>query len=247
VLTLACAAGCTNRIKADRGVFDAGYAAFEAGRWQEAVDKFSLYLQQDPTTASRGEVYYYRGQALVHLSRRQEAKEDFLRAIGAGAQPPVAQFAQVAIGNVYYEEGDDARAVEHYARACDGSQKDLPRDMICLRLGVSLQRLGKWQAAQRYLEHLVEQYPGTPAAAEARRRVNATAFVVQTGAYSSMTVASGQARQVQAKGFSAQVVKTTSAGRTLYAVHTGRLATYREAEALAARIRQAGFPALVVP
>jgi len=248
-LVLACVlgAGCASGKQADRAAFDAGYAALEAGRWQEAVDGFTRYLRSDPTSVHRGEVYYYRGQALVHLNRRTEAKTDFVRAIGAEARPPIDQFAQVAIGNLYYEEGNDAKAVEHYSRVIRDPDKDLPVPTILLRIGVSLQRLGKWSLADSYLDHLIEKYPETSAAKHAMRRLHADAFRVQTGAFASMATASRQAQRVRAAGFETRLGRIAKGGRTLNTVQAGRAATYAEAAVLAQRVRQAGFDTLIVP
>jgi tetratricopeptide (TPR) repeat protein len=246
LLALVAAGGCAQR-RADRAAFDAGYAAFEAGRWQEAVDNFTRYLQSDPKTPTRGEVYYYRGEALVHLNRRGEARRDFERAIGAEARPPIDQFVRVAMGNLYYEEGNDARALEQYAVVLQKPGKDLPMPMLLLRSGVSLQRLGKWDMADKYLGRVIEKYPGTPAATEALRRVHAGSFAVQTGAFASRTTAELQAGRVRAVGFEPRIAKVQGSGQTLFAVQVGRARTYAEAEVLAGRLRRAGLMALVVP
>ncbi|MBE3069587.1 MAG: tetratricopeptide repeat protein [Planctomycetes bacterium] len=240
------AGGCGPR-RADRAAFDAGYAAFEAGRWQEAADNFTRYLQSDPTSATRGEVYYYRGQAVLHLKQREDARRDFERAIGAEARPPIDQFARVAIGNLYYEEGNDAKALEHYVVVVRKPAKDLPMPMVLLRMGVSLQRLGRWPMADKYLSYLIEKHPDTPAAAEAMRRVHADAFRIQTGAFGSHAAAQIEANRVQSVGMVARIARVAANGRTLYAVQVGRARTYAEAEQQAERVRRAGFGALVVP
>jgi tetratricopeptide (TPR) repeat protein len=249
VLVSACAlgAGCASANTADREAFDAGYAAFEAGRWQDAVDGFTRYLRSDPTSADRGEVYYYRGEALVRLERRAEAKTDFVRAIGAEARPPIDQFARVAIGNLYYEEGSDAKAIEHYAKIIRHPDKDLPVPTVLLRMGVSLQRLGKWALADRYLGHLIQHYSETAAAKQAIRRLHADAFRVQTGAFASMTTASREAQRIRAAGFETRLGRISRGGRTLHTVQVGRANTYVEAAAFAQRVRQAGFDTLIVP
>ncbi|HUU93841.1 MAG TPA: tetratricopeptide repeat protein [Phycisphaerae bacterium] len=240
-------AGCASGSQADRAAFDSGYAALEAGRWQEAVDGFTRYLRSDPTSAHRGEVYYYRGQALVHLNRRTEAKTDFVRAIGAEPRPPIDQFVRVAIGNLYYEEGSDVKAIEHYTKVISDPDKDVPVPSVLLRIGVSLQRLGKWSLADSYLGHLVEKYPGTPSAGQALRRLHADAFRVQTGAFASMTTAARQAQQVRAAGFETRLGRTSKGGQALSTVQVGRAGTYAEAAVLAQRVRQAGFETLIVP
>jgi len=246
LLLLALASGCAQR-RADRAVFDSGYAALEAGRWSQAVKDFSRYLRMDPDSPDRGEVYYYRGQALVHLSRRPEAKADFLRAVGAGARSPIDQFARVALGNLYYEEADDAEAVKQYAAVLQDPHEEVPVPLVLLRTGVALARLGRWTKGKRYLQYLMVHYPDSPAARQAGRYAAADAFRVQTGAFSARASAAAQARQVRQAGFTPRLVRVMRSGRRLTAVQTGRERTYSGAASLAQRLRRAGFNTLIVP
>ncbi|MBM4019198.1 MAG: tetratricopeptide repeat protein [Planctomycetes bacterium] len=247
----ACGCGPTraagDRAAGDRAAFDAAFAAFQAGQWQRAADGFTQYLRSSPPAATRAEVYYYRGQALVHLRRRDDARIDFMRAIGGGAEQPVRNYARVALGNLYYEEGNDAKAIEWYALAIGEPAADLPMDMLALRLAVSLQRLGRWPAAERYLRYVLDNFPDSAAAAEARRRSGAGAFAVQTGAYATAAAAQQEAARLRAAGFEPRIVQTGRNGQALSGVRVGRAATYAEAQTLAQRLLSAGFSALVVP
>ena len=242
------AAGCApDQIREDRPAFDAAYVAFQAGQWQAAVDGFTKYLRSCPTTPTRGEVYYYRGEALVHLKQPQQARADFERAIGAQAPEPILSFARVAIGNLYYESGNDAKAVETYAQVLREPRKELPLDMIVLRTAVSLQRLGKWATADKYLSYLLDNYPDSAAAIEARRRIHADSFSVQTGAYASAAAAQSEADRLREAGFDARVMVTRKGAQVLHAVQVGRTQTHADAMALVRRVSAAGFAALVVP
>ncbi|MBE3123477.1 MAG: hypothetical protein IMZ65_01600, partial [Planctomycetes bacterium] len=71
-VTIGLIAGCgAGKIREDRAAFDAGYKAFKAGQWLTAVDGVNRYLRSCPTSPTRGEIYYYRGESLVHLNRRK--------------------------------------------------------------------------------------------------------------------------------------------------------------------------------
>jgi tetratricopeptide (TPR) repeat protein len=247
LLLLALASGCAPNQRADRAVFDSGYAALQAGRWSQAVTDFSRYLRMDPDSPERGEVYYYRGQALVHLERRPEAKADFLRALGADARSPIDQFAHVALGNLYYEEANDVEAVKQYAAVLDDPHDEVPVPDLLLRTGVALQRLGQWEKGRRYLEYLMVHYSDSAAARQAARYAAADAFRVQTGAFSAKSSAAAQAQQVRQAGFTPRLAQVTSSGRRLTAVQVGRERTYSDAATLAQRLRRAGFNTLIVP
>ena len=247
LLLLAMASGCAHHRRADRAVFDSGYAALQAGRYGEAVTAFSRCLRTDPDSPDRGEVYYYRGQALAHLERRPDAKADFLRALGADPRPPIDQFARVALGNLYYEEADDVEAVKQYAAVLADPHDAVPVPQILLRTGVALQRLGQWEKGRKYLHYLMVNHSGSAAARQAARYAGAEAFRVQTGAFSAQASAAEQARQVRRAGFAPRLARVVSSGRRLTAVQVGRERTYSEAASLAQRLRRAGFNTLIVP
>jgi TolA-binding protein len=249
LLLVGLAAGCAAGNKRDpRADFDEGYAAFEAGKWQAASDGFTRYLGSGPPAPLRGEVHYYRGLSEVHIQQRAEAKADFLKALALDPKEPIRHFAQVALGNIYFEEGDDANAVATYGPVVRAAPTDVPLDRVILRLSISLQRIGKWSVAGAYLAYLVHNYPGTPASEEGQRRMNATAFVVQVGAFSSAAAANTEAARLRRAGFVPRVVPMTSKGsQSLVAVQVGSCQTYAEAAALVARVHKAGFATVIVP
>jgi tetratricopeptide (TPR) repeat protein len=243
---LASGCGPTNQ-RDGRAAFDDGFAAFNTGHWQTAYDGFTRYLRSNPDATTRGEVYYYRGQALVHLRRRSEAMNDFQQALAAKPGQPILDFIRVAIGNFYYEEGNDAKALEWYNQALREPVSQLPMDQLSLRAGVSLQRVGRWQDADKYFKHLIDNYPATMQAQEARRRISATSFAVQTGAFTTPAAAQQELSQLRQKGFDARIVPASRPGQTLQGVQVGRARTYAEAQATAQRLTSAGFSTLIVP
>ncbi len=245
----AAAGGCASSAQRPGGTyFDAGHAAYARGQWQAAADDFTRYLQIYPSSPHRAEAYYYRGNARVHLGRRADALADFQRAVVAEPHPAIRSLAHVALGNLYFEGGHDREAVRAYAEALKAPPPETPLERVLLRLAISLQRLGKWTQADRYLAWVIENHASTGAATEARRRYRAAAFAVQTGAYASSAGARREALRLRQAGFRPRIAaRRTGAGRPLHAVHVGQVGTYAEAAALARRVHEAGFAAMVVP
>jgi TolA-binding protein len=239
-----CASSVTREAQQD---FNPGRAAFEAGRWQEAADAFTRFLAAHPSSPARGEVYYCRGLAEVRLTRRDEALADFQRAIRAAPPPPIPAYARVAAGNLHFEEGRDWDAVRAYNGVLRNPPDGVPLDRLVLRLAISLQRVGRWSTADTYLAYVIANFPGTPAAAEARRRYRAGAFTVQTGAYTSSEGAHREASRLRTAGFAPEIGVTQQQACRLHTVRVGRAQTYAEALSLAQRVSAAGFSAYVVP
>ena len=242
------AAGCGGSVtRQAQDDFQPAYAAFEAGRYDAAVEGFNRFLAAHPSSPARGEVYYYRGLALVRLNRRDEALKDFERAVHAAPPPLIASYAQVAMGNLYFEADRDWEAIRAYNQVLGDPPDGVPLERIVLRLAISLQRVGRWSTADTYLAYVIENFPTTAAAAEARRRYRAGSFSVQTGAYTSTEGAQREAQRLQSAGFAPEIGTAQQGDRRLHTVRVGHARTYAEATVLAQRVSAAGFSAWVVP
>ncbi len=249
-VAVAGAVGCTaagQRTDPYQRHFDLGYEAYRSGRWQAAADNFTHYLQAYPSSPHRAEAYHFRGLARVKLERRQEALNDFDRAVRSPASQNIRSLAYVAMGNLYYEDGRDADAVSAFERGLRVPAPEVPEDRVLLRLAISLQRLGRWREADGYLARAISRYPGSAAAGEARRRYHVNAFAVQTGAFASRRRADEEAQRLQRAGFRPRTGTVRHEGQTLHTVQVGRAHTYAEARTLAQQVNQAGFAAMVVP
>ena len=230
-----------------QALFDAGYKSFQDGRYREADEKFSAVIKRSPTTWALSEVYYFRGLSRLKLNRRPEAKQDFRAGATVYGRELTQVYSAVALANLEYEEGNDPAAVRIYRQALDHKVKGLPADYILYRLGVSLQRLGKWGEADDCFAELVSKYPQSSLAADARRRFQTTYFTVQVGAFADRANAQKTADRLRAEGYPVTLSVSVAAGKTLHTVCAGRYATYREAALAADVLKAKGYPALVKP
>ncbi|MDK1032070.1 MAG: tetratricopeptide repeat protein [Planctomycetia bacterium] len=243
-----CAGAGKRNISGDaRVLFDAGYRKFEQYKWVEADALFTRFLRQYPTSSAASEVYYYRGLSRQRLGRRLEARRDFQAAIGAEGNRKIVAFAKVALANMYYEEGNDGPAIHLYASVLKDPPEGLPLDLVLFRLAVSLQRIGKWAEADKYLRYVLEHHPQSPMAGDAKRRLGARYFTVQVGAYSQVASAQKIAARVRKAGFKPWFAVVLKNGRQLHTVRIGKTATYVGASRLAGRVDKAGFKTLIVP
>jgi len=251
ILWAAAAAGCQSAgvrpTSGDERFFDMGYRAYQSGYWQAANDGFTDYLATNRDSPHRSEAYYYRGLARVRLNRRAEAVGDFSTATVSNPHPAIRSLAYAAMGNVYFEDGTDRQAIAAYNASLANPADELQLGRVYLRLATSLQRTGDWAAADGYLAWILKHEPNTPAGEEAARRYRAGRFSIQTGAYASEARAQQEAGRLRQAGFQPEVDTVTQDRQSLHAVRVGRARTYGEAEALAQRVNQAGFAAMVVP
>jgi tetratricopeptide (TPR) repeat protein len=90
---------------------NAGIAAAQKGRLQEAIDQYDLALQANPANAS---VLNFRGYALYRLKRHDEARDSLLRAIQADEKHSEAHYN---LSLVQWQLNDRAEAARLMERA----------------------------------------------------------------------------------------------------------------------------------
>lgn len=241
--------GCTGGplSSADRQIFLDAHQNFQRGNYSAAEAKLSQVIRKNPTSDALSELYYFRGLTRLRLDRRNEAREDFRHGAKAYGRELTQVYCAVALANLEYEDGNDTSAASLYAQALDHPVKDLQTDAILFRLAVSLQRLGRWDEADRRLAKLLSDHGDSTFVPLARRRFQATHFSVQAGAFADRGNAEALANKIRPEGYPVSLAVTESGGKVLHAVIVGRFRTYAEASAAAARLRAKGHTALIKP
>ena len=248
LLIAAAASGCGGALSdADRQVFLDAHQNYQRGSFSAADAKFTQVIRKNPTSDALSELYYFRGLTRLQLARRNEARDDFRRGATAYGRELTQVYCAVSLANLDYEDGKDASAVSLYSQALDHPVKDLPIDAILYRLAVSLQRMGRWDEADRRLAKLLSDHGNSTFAPLGRRRFQATHFSLQAGAFSSRGNAEVLAGKIRPMGYPVSLAVTESKGKMLHTVIVGRFRTYAEASTAAARLRAKGHTAMIKP
>jgi cell division septation protein DedD len=119
---------------------------------------------------------------------------------------------------------------------------ELEQDRACGTAPVPRAQQSVPPPAQPQAAPVVQPTPPTGGAAQANPL--AGSFAVQTGAYRELSSAENIARQMRDRGFDARVVLVGDS--PLYRVRVGAFDASRDADALADRIRSAGFAVIIV-
>ena len=141
-----------------------------AGEHARAEKEFAAFLEGDSWRVNRVDAYIARGECLMALGRRQEAKESFLAAAGCGT--PRAE-ALCALGASCLEEGDlDAALLWYKAAMMCPMQKssgafvspDAYGYIPLMQLCVIYDRRGRTVEAAKMNEQALLLHPGDAAA-----------------------------------------------------------------------------------
>ncbi|MFC2169905.1 tetratricopeptide repeat protein [Acidobacteriota bacterium] len=125
---------------------DQGLNLIEAGKYEEAVLKFTEIIETDSSNAT---LFYYRGLAFEKNGQTDKALEDYQKAVELN---PAFLLPISSIGNIFAKQKDPEKAVEFYKKALELGETDTT---IHYNYGVSLMNLGNHAEAKSVLEGLL--------------------------------------------------------------------------------------------
>ncbi len=139
-----------------RDPFERGVAALERGEPRRAIAEFEAAFEEAADDARRATLHNKRGVALIACNERDAALDAFARALDVDER---CAAALVNLGNLFFEDGHVADALDYYEAAI---RADPAYALAHRNLGVALKRLGRRSEAVRALR--------TASRCEGRRR-----------------------------------------------------------------------------
>jgi tetratricopeptide (TPR) repeat protein len=207
-----------------------GKGAYETGDDRLSVDRLTAFLTRFERTTDADEAYYYRGLARYRLGEMSGARTDFAAAVERTRRPDLRARATLALGDLAYEEADMVSAEQMYRLAIDDlDRSEPPTDHALYRLGASLQRQGRWGEANVVFDELIGDFWDSPLADRARRRIRASGWTVQAGAFRTRTRADALAANLRGGRFEPFIVPESVDGELYYLVRIGRFRAYEAA------------------
>ena len=240
--------GCRPRAVPDpprqTGAFLEGQRHFLNADYTRAVASFERFIAQNPKSRSIPEVHYWIGAVRLKQDRYSDAQEAFRRCLDTRPNATLKLKAWAGVGDCCRLTHRFDLAAQVYGRVLRTRNLQIERDLITFNRGVCLLRHGNLAAGKKTLEECAKQYPASRWASRARETLKlAGSFHVQTGAFSKRANAEKEMQQLKAKGFNPRI--KTSSGN--FCVRVGNTRTWKEALALANRLRAKGFQANCLP
>lgn len=247
-LTAGCAAP-----RQDRDALNVGYQALQAGKYDDALARAEAYLSKHPQGEGAAEAHYLRGRVFeqrVAGSQRdaqanlQAARNAYIAALELKPNPTLEANVRASVGNVAYWQDDYATAAQQWQRAYEITTDPPTRAYILYRIGLSQQRLGQFDAADRTFAMVQEQYPNTDAASRAKVKQGHRGFLVQLATFANSGGADQAVLEIRKSGVTPQRV-TNPKGQ--HVVSVGPVPTYQQAQALKGRFLDRYPDALILP
>ncbi len=183
------AIGCTGAApQRGRALLSESQNSLERRDYKDTIEKTDRFLREFGSTREAGRAYYLRGKAKLSLSQVTQAQSDLREAVGRSPNADVRANARLALGQLAFDNGQMLQAEELYRDAvADIEVGTPPSDHARYRLGCVLQRRGLWSQAELEFRKVIEYFANTELARRSSRRVNATAWTVQAGAFGSQS------------------------------------------------------------
>jgi tetratricopeptide (TPR) repeat protein len=244
----ACLGGCTPTLTPEaRALFESGRAAHRAGEPELTIQRMDEFLAANGRSREAAEGYMLRGQAFSRLGRLDQAVDDLSKAAEDAETPDLRAGANIALGDALFSGGDWQAAELAYGQALGDIERGTrPSDYAHYRLGVTLQRMGRFGEADPHLDRVIFYFGDGGYAAEAARRTHATAWTLREGLYDDRAAAEMRREQLTAAGVDGVEVLAVLEDELKFAVQAGRFGTWQEAAAALEAVGQAAPDARIV-
>jgi TolA-binding protein len=250
--TLLVAAGCAPNNKAAKSALDEGFTALEARQYDQAITRAEAFLKQTPKGEGTAEALYLKGRAYEQKpaaniaearANLQNARTSYLQALKSNPPRRVEALVHTGLANVAYFQDDYASAAIEWTTAYDKLDEPEHKSWALYRLGLSRQRLGQFNDADKVFISVQEKFPGTVPAQRAREHAGVRAFSVQFATFATPQLADSAITTLRREGVMA--TRQTSSGRNV--VTSAPITSYQQALSLKAKYISRFPDAVVVP
>lgn len=149
------------------GTYPTEQAKLEAAlpRFQEAAERF-------PSTTAGVAARFHAAGILATLGRYPEAEQQYQDAIdNAGSGSIYARTARLGLADVQVAQGKYDNAIAIYNELARDDQSPIPLDGVLMQLGRAQVRAGNRDDAARTFSRIVDEFPLSAYAADARREM----------------------------------------------------------------------------
>ncbi|MBC7785827.1 MAG: SPOR domain-containing protein [Burkholderiales bacterium] len=245
-------AGCTTEpISID---LERSRAALAMNEYADAQAAAETYLAGDPSGPRAAEANYLKGRALEDRTAAtadeardnlQGARTAYVAALTAGTQDRALEgLIRASLADVAYWQEDFAVAAEQGNAAYGLLSDDDARAWTLYRTGVAQQRMGSFEEADKSLNAVQTQHPGSEPASRARPRTGVRAFSVQAATFAQASIADSAIASLTQQGFSV-TKRLNDSGKTVIMV--GPYQSYAQASGVRTRLAAKYPDAMIVP
>ena len=152
-------------------VQQAGTYATEQAKLEAALPQLMKAADAYPGTDAGIAARYHAAGALAALGRYTEAEQRYQEVIDKAGSRVYGRTAKLGLANVQVLQGKYDSAIKIYQDATTDTQSQLPLDGVLMQLGRAYMKAGKKNEAAHAFTRVVEEFPQSVYAADARREM----------------------------------------------------------------------------
>ncbi len=154
-------------------VQQAGTFTTDQARLEAALPKLLTAADAYPTTDAGIAARYHAASVLSELGRYAEAEQRYREVVDKGGSGLYARTARLGLADVMVSQGKFDEAIKSYQEVSTDSQSHLPIDGVLMQLGRAYMKAGKKNEAAHAFTRVVDEFPQSLYAADARREMEA--------------------------------------------------------------------------
>lgn len=143
----------------------------EQAKLEAALPKLLEAANQYPNTDAGIAARYYAASALSALSRYAEAEQRFQEVVDKSGSKIYGRTARLGVAEAQVAQGKYDNAITTYREMSADTSAQLPADGVLMSLGRACARAGRKDEAVRAFTRVVDEFPQSPYAADARREL----------------------------------------------------------------------------
>ena len=143
----------------------------ERAKYEAALPKLMATAEQYPNADAGLAARYYAAAALASLGRYQEAEQRFQEVADKGGSRIYARTARLGQADAQVAQGKYDSAIAIYKDLATSAKDHIPADGVLMALGRASARAGKKDEATRAFQRVIDEFPNSVYAADARREL----------------------------------------------------------------------------
>jgi outer membrane protein assembly factor BamD (BamD/ComL family) len=237
-------------------LLDQGYRALENQQYNDAIAKADEVLAASPHGEGTPEALYLKGRSFEGKNAAgvtedeaktnlQAAREAYIKALGENPKQPLSAYIRTSLGNVAYFQDDYQTAISQLHAAYENLDRDDLKAWAMYRTGLSQQRLGQFDAADKTFAAVQQHHPNSIPAQRAREHQGARAFYVQLATFAQPASADKAVAELKKQGAANAARVDGPEGRAY--LRLGPIASYNQAQYTRNRFLNKYPDAVIIP
>ncbi len=152
-------------------VQQAGTFQTEQAKFEAALPKLMETADQYPSADAGLTARYYAASALASLGRYPEAEQRFQEVADQAGSKIYGRTARLGQADAQVAQGKYDSAIAIYKELATSAKDHIPADGVLMALGRASVRAGKKEEATRAFQRVIDEFPNSVYAADARREL----------------------------------------------------------------------------